>query len=123
MGGHFFRKLLVLPLALVLIAPPLTGVLSSLLGGSDGHVHHDHVWHAPQFDRDFASAKAQHAHADEGESDQASHCDHIHLTVMMLIGAVAWEIIPSHAIYQPPLNTAQAGRISTPQSRPPQRHG
>ncbi|MDX2221703.1 MAG: hypothetical protein SFV21_03075 [Rhodospirillaceae bacterium] len=114
------RKLAVLTVAVALIAPPLTGLLSAAVGGDGSHVHFDHVWHSHDFD-EFAKHSidlAGQSHTDD--TGNAAHCDHVHLTVMMMISNVEWRLSSVHAVHGPPLNFSQAGRTFSPPSRPPQ---
>lgn len=106
------QKLLIILVAVVLVAPPLTSILDD---GDSSHAHADHIWHQ------VGAEDLTHNH--NSDQQDSNHCDiHmscVHIATMALFNANSSFLLPV-ILANPHFSTSTvSGRDVSPPRRPP----
>lgn len=113
------RKFLTLAVALALVLPPISGLVNKALGGDGSHVHFEHVWHEAGVN-DIADHHADVANPHSAEAPIHSHCDHVHIALMLGMATYHLDEVAVVRSYEQQPIFQQPGLSLLPPGHPPQ---
>lgn len=114
------RKFAIAFMAVLLVLPPLSGIVMHAFGLDDSHAHFDHVWHQTSLSDHQKQDHAAAPNADIAGDHANTHVDHVHMTVMTVPPGYMLEARDLGGSYAAVIDLNRSGRDFSPPGRPPQ---